>query len=169
MDRTLRSKFAEAALRKAVAERVDITDARDDDEAGGKLQLLKALREGTMRTELRFTFAQLDRLSNADLQRVSESLPITLRSLIADFTNCSQLADVAALGAGVEKLQALTSLELDFEGCEQLADVAALGAGLERLQALTSLSLNFEDCSQLADVLQRKFNSRDDFRAALSG
>ncbi len=110
VDRTLRSKFAEAALRKAVAERVDITDARDDDEAGGKLQLLKALREGTMRTELRFSFMQLDTFSDADLQRVSESLPITLRSLIADFTNCSQLADVAALGAGLEKLQALTSL-----------------------------------------------------------
>ncbi len=120
VDRTLRSKFAEAALRKAVAERVDITDARDDDEAGGKLQLLKALREGTMRTELRFSFMQLDTFSDADLQRVSESLPITLRSLIADFTNCSQLADVAALGAGLEKLQALTSLDLDFGYCKQL-------------------------------------------------
>ena len=112
VDRNLRSVFAEAALRKAVAEGVDITDARDDDEAGGKLQLLKALREGTMRTELRFSFMQLDTFSDADLQRVSESLPITLRSLIADFTNCKQLADVAALGAGLEKLQALTSLEL---------------------------------------------------------
>ena len=108
----MRSRFAEAALRKAVAEGVDITDARDDDEAGGKLQLMKALREGTTRTELRFSFMQLDTFSDADLQRVSESLPITLRSLIAEFTNCKQLADVAALGAGLEKLQALTSLKL---------------------------------------------------------
>ena len=33
--------------------------------------------------------------------------------------------------------------------CSQLADVAPLGAGLEKLQALTSLKLNFERCSQL--------------------
>ena len=35
--------------------------------------------------------------------------------------------------------------------CFKLADVAPLGAGLEKLQALTSLNLNFYGCSQLAE------------------
>ena len=32
--------------------------------------------------------------------------------------------------------------------CSQLADVAALGAKLEKMQALTSLELNFRYCSK---------------------
>ena len=44
--------------------------------------------------------------------------------------------------------------------CSQLADVAPLGAGLEKLLALTSLNLDFSGCSQLADVLQKTFSSK---------
>jgi hypothetical protein len=55
---------------------------------------------------------------------------------------------VGALGAGLEKLQALTSLNLNFQECKKLSDVGALGAGLEKLQALTSLNLNFEYCKR---------------------
>jgi len=51
-------------MRKAVEERSDSVD-----------QLVTALREGTRRAELRFNFAQLGTFSDADLQRVSESLP----------------------------------------------------------------------------------------------
>ena len=83
---------------------------------------------------------------------------------------CSQLADVAPLGAGLEKLQALTSLKLDFANCEQLADVAPLGAGLEKLQALTSLKLNFSNCSQLSGQLSGPllgFVSKESFLAAV--
>ena len=47
--------------------------------------------------------------------------------------------------------------------------MAALGAGLEKLQALTSLELYFAGCSQLADELQKAFDSRDEFLAALRG
>ena len=47
--------------------------------------------------------------------------------------------------------------------------MAALGAGLEKLQALTSLELTFEGCSQLAGNLRRKFNSRDALLTVLSG
>ena len=32
---------------------------------------------------------------------------------------------------------------LDFRGCSQLADVAALGAGIGKLPSLTALTLNF--------------------------
>ena len=80
---------------------------------------------------------------------------------------CSQLADVAPLGAGLEKLQALTSLDLNFDSCSQLADVAALGAALEKLEALTSLKLDFEECSQLADKFQNEFDSKESFLAAV--
>ena len=75
--------------------------------------------------------------------------------------------DVAALGAGLEKLQALTSLNLNFAQCKQLADVAPLGAGLEKLQALTSLKLHFSYCRQLADELQRSFDNKESFLAAV--
>ena len=51
--------------------------------------------------------------------------------------------------------------------CSQLADVAPLGAGLEKLQALTSLDLNFEECSQLSDKLQERFTSKECFLAAV--
>ena len=51
--------------------------------------------------------------------------------------------------------------------CSQLAEVTALGAGLEKLQALTSLHLNFEGCSQLRGNLQKRFKSKADFVAAL--
>ena len=78
---------------------------------------------------------------------------------------CSQLADVAPLGAGLEKLQALTSLNLNFGGCSQLADVAALGAGLEKLQALASLDLSLCGC-KLADKSQKDFRSKESFLAA---
>ena len=51
--------------------------------------------------------------------------------------------------------------------CSQLADVAPLGAGLEKLQALTSLNLDFRFCSQLSDKLQKRFNSKESFVAAV--
>ena len=51
--------------------------------------------------------------------------------------------------------------------CLQLADVAALGAGLEKLQALTSLNLKFGNCSQLRADLQKEFDSKDSFLAAV--
>ena len=84
---------------------------------------------------------------------------------------CLQLADVAPLGARLEKLQALTSLDLKFGGSymekSQLADVARLGAALEKLQALTSLNLNFWGCSLLSGQLQRQFDSKESFLAAV--
>ena len=76
-------------------------------------------------------------------------------------------AAVAAMGAVLKKLQSLTSLNLNFAACSQLADVAALGAGLEKLQALTSLNLNFIMCTQLRADLQKSFNSKDAFLAAV--
>ena len=51
--------------------------------------------------------------------------------------------------------------------CSQLADVAALGAALEKLEALTSLKLDFEDCSQLSGQLQKHFHSKESFLAAV--
>ena len=84
-----------------------------------------------------------------------------------DFEGCSQLADVAALGAGLEKLQALTSLHLDFRWCSQLAEVTALGAGLEKLQALAALDLDLRFCSKLPGNLRKSFTSKGDFVAAL--
>ena len=51
--------------------------------------------------------------------------------------------------------------------CSQLADVAALGAALEKLEALTSLKLDFEECSQLADKFQNEFDSKESFLAAV--
>ena len=54
-----------------------------------------------------------------------------------------------------------------FSQCSQLADVAALGAGLEKLQALTSLNLNVADCEQLNVDLQEFFETKAEFVAAL--
>ena len=102
VDRTLKSIFAEAAMRKAVAEGLSLT------------ALKKALRKGTARKELRFVFSKLENFGAAELKCVSQSLPETLQSLTAAFDGCAKLADVAALGAGLEKLQALTSLNLNF-------------------------------------------------------
>ena len=51
--------------------------------------------------------------------------------------------------------------------CSQLADVAPLGAGLEKLQALTSLKLDFEECSQLNGKFQKEFGSKESFLAAV--
>ena len=51
--------------------------------------------------------------------------------------------------------------------CKQLADVAPLGAALEKLQALTSLDLNFKNCSQLSGQLQTHFDSKESFLAAV--
>ena len=51
--------------------------------------------------------------------------------------------------------------------CSQLADVAALGAGLEKLQALTSPKLNFLGCEQLNVDLQKFFETKAEFVAAL--
>ena len=72
---------------------------------------------------------------------------------------------MSSLGAGLEKLVALTSLELNFWYCSQLADVSALGAGLEKLVALTSLELDFR-AGQLRAGLQ-KFSSKDSLLAAV--
>ena len=51
--------------------------------------------------------------------------------------------------------------------CSKLADVLALGAGLEKLQALASLKLYFYGCSELSYNLQEHFESKADFVAAL--
>ena len=61
----------------------------------------------------------------------------------------------------------LESLAASFEGCGQLTDVSALGAGLEKLVALTSLELDFRGCSQLRAGLQNEFSSKDSFLAAV--
>ena len=109
VDDTLKSIFAEAAIRKAVAEELELNP------------LTTALRKGTARKALRFTFSELEStFGAAHLQALSESFPEKLESLDAAFSRCKQLADVAALGAGLEKLQALTSLNLNFRGCAQL-------------------------------------------------
>ena len=108
VDQTLKSIFAEAAIRKAAAEGESLTE------------FTKALREGTARKALRFTFSELENFSDEDMNAVAEGLPEKLESLTAAFERCKQLADVSALGAGLEKLVALTSLELDFRRCNQL-------------------------------------------------
>ena len=51
--------------------------------------------------------------------------------------------------------------------CSQLADVAPLGTGLGKLQALMSLELDFSQCSQLSGQLQTYFRSKESFLAAL--
>ena len=51
--------------------------------------------------------------------------------------------------------------------CSQLADVAPLGAGLEKLQALTSLNLNLKGCKQLTGKFQKEFKSKESFLAAV--
>ena len=51
--------------------------------------------------------------------------------------------------------------------CSKLAEVTALGAGLEKLQALTSLNLSFYCCSKLPRNLKTNFTSKADFVAAL--
>ena len=38
-----------------------------------------------------------------------------------------------------------------------------MGAGLEKLPALTSLNLNFRNCDMLEDVLQREYVRKADF------
>ena len=63
---------------------------------------------------------------------------------------CSQLADVAPLGAGLEKLQALTSLKLSFYGCSQLCK---------------SLHLDL-DAGERAALL-KTFSSKESFLAAV--
>ena len=68
--------------------------------------------------------------------------------LFLDVRRCKQLADVAALGEGLGKLQALASLQVDFGGCSQLADVAALGEGFGKLPSLTALTLDFRSHAQ---------------------
>ena len=78
-----------------------------------------------------------------------------------------ELRDLAAVGAAVGTLQALTSLHLDFAGCSQLADVSALGTAVGNLQALTSLQLDFEYCWKLSDKLRNEFDSKAAFLAAL--
>ena len=58
-------------------------------------------------------------------------------------------------------------LHLNFRNCSQLAEVTALGAGLEKLQALTYLNFDFGGCSELSGTLQKRFESKADFVAAL--
>ena len=112
-DRILRSIFAEAAMRKAIAEGVDITDASGKDDEGAKLELLKALREGKERHALRFTFSGLESFRATDLHRVADNLPLTLLSLTLDLNECKQLANVDGL-QGLGGLTALQSLTLDL-------------------------------------------------------
>ena len=77
-----------------------------------------------------------------------------------------ELRDLAAVGA-VGNLQALTSLHLDFVNCSQLADVSALGTAVGSLQALTSQHLDFECCNKLSGKLRNQFDSKAAFLAAL--
>ena len=141
-------------MRRAVADRIDITDASGEDDDGGKLQLMKALREGTEREALRFTFSSLKSFEAADLQKLADSLPLTLRSLTLDLSSCRQLANVDGL-QGLGGLTALQSLTLNLGYCRQLTNVDGL-QGLGGLTALQSLTLDLSGCSQLAnvDVLQ---------------
>ena len=45
--------------------------------------------------------------------------------------------------------------------------MSALGAGLEKLVALTSLELDFSGCELLSEDLQDFFSSKDSFLAAV--
>ena len=51
--------------------------------------------------------------------------------------------------------------------CSKVADVAPLGAALEKLQALTSLDFYFDGCEQLSGQLQTQFDSKESFLAAV--
>ena len=61
----------------------------------------------------------------------------------------------------------LTSLRLDFRECSQLADVSALGSAVGNLRALTSMRLDFRYCDELSDKLRNEFYSKAGFLAAL--
>ena len=76
VDQTLKSIFAEAAIRKAAAEGESLTE------------FTKALREGTARKALRFTFSELENFSAEDMKAVAEGLPEKLEPLTAAFEGC---------------------------------------------------------------------------------
>ena len=143
--------------------------------ANGHQQLVAAGQMGEVidcvcadsgRTTLALVLREQEELRDLAAVGAVGNLP-ALTSLRLDFAFCSQLADVSALGSAVGNLQALTSLHLDFGYCSQLADVSALGSAVGTLQALTSLHLDFYRCSKLSRKLREKFDSKEDFLAAL--
>ena len=93
-DNAPNAEISEAAICKSVAEGLPLAE------------LMKALRDGAARKSLRFTSSELTNFSAAELKALWENLPEQLESLTVDFSSCglrrSQLADVAALGAGLE-------------------------------------------------------------------
>ena len=61
--------FAEASIRSAIIERAAIGERAAMTDAALEPKLWTALREGSMRTELRFNFAEIGSFSNADMER----------------------------------------------------------------------------------------------------
>ena len=53
-----------------------------------------------------------------------------LQHLQMDFSGCSQLSDVSALGVSVGELKALQHLQMVFSVCSHLSDVSALGVSV---------------------------------------
>ena len=153
VDAALSGLFAEAALWLAA-------------QAGELAGTVEVLRRDTARRHVRLHIPGATEPSLAALAPAFRAWPaLTEVDLLASNSALTELAGLEALADCPQ----LAVVHGDFASCAQLADVAALGAGLGQLQALTALHLSFEECSQLHDSLRRSFDidSRADFLAAL--
>jgi len=72
--------------------------------------------------------------------------------LMLDFSFCSNLTDVSAVGSAVSQLKSLQQLTLNFEQCRVLTDVSAVVSAVSQLKSLQKLTLNFSNCYKLTGM-----------------
>ena len=126
-------------------------------------QAMELLAKDTERTELMLDFSGCSELTDVSAVGSAVSQLKSLQKLTLDFRACSKLTDVSAVVSGVSQLKSLQQLRLDFSYCRSLTDVGALVSAVSQLKSLQQLTLDLSKCSKLAGVC----NLDADLRKAL--
>ncbi|CAE8679688.1 unnamed protein product [Polarella glacialis] len=102
--------------------------------------------------QLKLRFQHCDGISDSGLLQLASLLKLcNLRSILLNFSDCTQLTEGAVRVVAKSLPEALEKLELNFGGCPQVGDNAILAIVEALPVGLTRLVIRLRRCEQLSD------------------
>eukprot|EP00930_Biecheleria_cincta_P057634 TRINITY_DN43533_c0_g1_i1.p1 TRINITY_DN43533_c0_g1~~TRINITY_DN43533_c0_g1_i1.p1 ORF type:complete len:633 (-),score=93.79 TRINITY_DN43533_c0_g1_i1:216-2114(-) len=151
VNKRLRAKFAQMALRTAIQQRIDISDT-------GEMPLAKAIREDSTSKVIDINLTSCWQLDDSDMRILATCVPQggQLRQLNMNFTSCYRVTSVSDLLQSVAGTRRLQEVKLDFSNCTGLGyggEFTAFAKGVMGNTSMRKLDLNFQGCHDLAGAV----------------
>lgn len=164
VDKRLRAKFALMALRTAIQQRIDISDA-------GEMPLARAIREDFSAKVIDMNLTSCWQLDDFDARTLATCIPQEgqLRQININFTSCYRLTSVNDLLQSIAGTKKLTDVKLDFSNCTGLGynrcsangplgqhcgELISFAKGVSGNTSMRKLDLNFQGCHRCSGVVE---------------